>query len=73
MNFATQLKTLRMLRGLTQADLEKKSGVPANVISHMETGKLVPVGDWEKSIKIALGWPEDDAAFAFLAPETTHV
>lgn len=67
MNFATQLRTLRMLRGLSQVDLEKLTGIPNNVISHMETGKVVPVGDWEAKIKLAVGWPEDEAAFAFLA------
>lgn len=39
-----QIKTLRLLYGLTQADLADEVGVSASAISLAERGK--PVGDW---------------------------
>lgn len=33
------LRALRNLRGLSQADLAKKSGIAANAIANFETGK----------------------------------
>jgi transcriptional regulator with XRE-family HTH domain len=66
MTFASQMRTLRILRGLTQPDLEKATGVPVNIISCIETGKVLPINDWEARIKEALSWPADDSAFAAL-------
>lgn len=68
MPFSVQMRTLRMLRGLSQSELEALTGVPASIISHMETGKVQPVpgSEWESQIKDALGWPADDSAFAML-------
>ncbi len=67
MTFTLQLKTIRTLRGLTQEQLAEKTGVPNTYISMMETGKIIPVGDWEARIKAALDWP-DEAVFAALLP-----
>lgn len=61
MSFAIQLRGLRVLRGMSQQDLAEATGIPANLISHMETGKVIPAGDWEVRIKLALQWPTDEA------------
>lgn len=61
MTFAQRLKVIRVWRGLTQVELAEKCGIPANYISNMETGKVVPVGDWEKALKGALGWTDEPA------------
>ena len=70
MTFSQQLKTLRTLRGLTQEELAAKTGIPNTMLSQMETGKVVPAGEWETKIKTALDWPTDANAFAALMPQT---
>lgn len=68
MAFAQQLRTLRGLRGLTQDELATKTGIHGAYLSIMETGKVIPIGDWETKIKQALDWP-DDSVFAALMPQ----
>lgn len=41
-DFSENLKELRLLRNLTQVQLEKLSGIPQPMISSYETGKSVP-------------------------------
>ena len=62
MILSERLKTLRTMRGLTQEELGKRAGIPVNYISHMETGKVIPAGEWDARIREALDWtPEVDA------------
>lgn len=56
MTFGATLKLLRQARGLTQEQLAEKCGIPNPYLSLMETGKIVPAGDWDTKLKEALGW-----------------
>lgn len=67
MSYASQLKMMRQARGLTQEQLAEKAGIPNNYLSLMETGKVVPAGEWDARIRAALGWtPEAEASLAEL-------
>lgn len=62
MTLSQRLKTLRTMRGLTQEELAKMTGIPNTYLSLMETGKVVPAGEWDAAIRRALDWtPEVDA------------
>lgn len=62
MTYAAQLKTMRQARGLTQEELAAKTGIPNTYISVMETGKIIPAGEWEAKLREALQWtPDTDA------------
>lgn len=62
MTIAQRLKTLRTMRNLTQEELAAKSGIPNTYISLIETGKVIPAGDWDSRLRAALNWtPEIDA------------
>ena len=41
-DFCKRLRLIRTARGLTQSDLEVKSGLPAMVLSHYENGTRAP-------------------------------
>lgn len=43
--FRVNLKTLREMRGLTQAQIGMRAGIAAASISHFETGQRVPALD----------------------------
>ena len=43
--FSKRVKEMRELRGLSQADLAKKTGLQATAISHFETGNRAPSFD----------------------------
>lgn len=49
-DFCYRLKSMREERGLTQAQLEKLSGMPAMVLSHYESGTRKPGLDSIKSL-----------------------
>jgi transcriptional regulator with XRE-family HTH domain len=71
MTYASQLKMMRQARGLTQEQLAEKSGIPNTYLSLMETGKVIPSGEWETRLRDALGWtPEADVSLAQLAGRT---
>lgn len=62
MTIAQKIRTLRTMRGLSQQELALKAGIPSNYISHMESGKVIPAGEWDVKIRKALRWtPEVDA------------
>lgn len=42
MNFAENLKNLRIKENVSQIDLSKETGIPQSVISRFERGKLEP-------------------------------
>jgi transcriptional regulator with XRE-family HTH domain len=63
MDFATQLRVLRTARGLTQQQLADRCDIPNTMISNMETGKVIPTGEWLSAIKATLNWPADDSFF----------
>jgi transcriptional regulator with XRE-family HTH domain len=56
MEFGVQLKTLRNARGWTQDQLAEQAGIPNTYLSLMETGKIVPAGEWARRLRAALGW-----------------
>ena len=63
MDFAKKLKLLRAAQGLTQQELAERTGIPQVSISHFETGKVIPTGDWLVAIQRELHWPPDDVIF----------
>jgi predicted transcriptional regulator len=72
MTYASQLRMIRQARGLTQEQLAEKTGIPNTYLSLMETGKVIPAGEWDTRLREALGWtPETDASLAQLAGGTT--
>lgn len=42
MQFCKKLVEIRQTKGLTQAQLENRAGLPATLISHYESGKRAP-------------------------------
>ena len=71
MTYASQLRMMRQARGLTQEQLAEKSGIPNTYLSLMETGKVIPAGEWDTRLREALGWTlETDASLAQLAGVT---
>ena len=70
MDFAQNLKTLRIVRKLTQAELADKAMTSQAFISHIESGKLRPTPDLEKRLRKALDWTElEEKAFEILSRE----
>ena len=71
MDFADKLRPIRHARGLRQIELAERCGnnISNRDISLMETGKIIPVGEWEARIKAALNWPENDDVFVLLAAQ----
>ncbi len=68
MNYATKVKVLRTVRGLSQADLADVTGIANFDLSKIETGKMLPSEDGERRIRVALGWTAAvDAALDALA------
>ena len=70
MDFARQLKTLRIARGLTQEQLAEKAFTSNVFISNLETNKMLPSPDLDSRLRKALDWTElEDQAFAILNKE----
>ena len=70
MSFAEDLKTLRVVRGLTQAQLADKASTLQAVVSRIETGKKLATPELEKRLREALNWTAlEDEAFAILGQE----
>ena len=70
MSFAEDLKAMRTIRKLTQAQLADKAMTSQAFVSHIEGGKLLPSPDLKKRLRKALGWTElEDEAFAILGRE----
>jgi transcriptional regulator with XRE-family HTH domain len=68
MDYAMRMRLLRVARGWTQGDLADVSGLPNFDLSKVETGKMLPSPEWDRLIRVALGWtPEVDAALDALA------
>lgn len=62
MTIGQKLRTLRMMRGITQEELSKLTNIPTNYLSMMETGRVIPAGEWDAKLRAALNWtPELDA------------
>jgi len=67
MDFGQNLKTMRTIRNLSQAELAELAGTNRVFISHLETGKMLVTPDLEKRLRKALNWTElEDKAFAIL-------
>ncbi|MCU0503169.1 MAG: helix-turn-helix transcriptional regulator [Anaerolineae bacterium] len=72
MTYAAQLKTMRQARGLTQEELAAKTGIPNTYLSMMETGRIIPAGEWEAKLREALEWtPDTDALLGELLQHTS--
>lgn len=70
MSFAEDLKTMRTIRNLTQAELADKALTSQAFVSHIETGKMLPTPDLVARLRKALDWTElEDEAFKILGRE----
>lgn len=70
MDFGQNLKTMRAMRNLSQAELAELAGTSRVFISHIEVGKLRPSPDLEVRLREALKWgPIEDKAFELLGRE----
>lgn len=73
MDFAIQMRVMRVARGLSQKELANLCGIPYGSISDIESGKTLPNTGWREKIEAALAWPENaDVAFAILAGTNGH-
>ena len=70
-NFHIKLKTLRMLRGIHQKELCKRTGINPNILVEYEKGRAMPsdeqLAEIEKALAIKFN-DQTEAAFAILAP-----
>lgn len=57
--FGERLKCVREIRRMTQADLEKKIGLPPSNVSHFETGERLPGADNLRKLCLALNVSAD--------------
>lgn len=70
MDFAQNLKTMRTIRKLTQAELADKAMTSPAFISHIETGKVLPTQSLKRRLREALNWTDvEDKAFELLEQE----
>ena len=70
MSFREDLKTMRTIRQLTQAQLADKAMTSQAFVSHIESGKMLPTPELEKRLRKALNWTElEDEAFEILGRE----
>lgn len=70
MSFGEDLKTMRTIRKLTQAQLADKAMTAQAFVSHIETGKMLATPDLEKRLRAALNWTAlEDEAFKMLGRE----
>lgn len=70
MDFGRNLKTMRAMRNLSQAQLADMAMTSRVFISHIEVGKLVAPPDLEQRLRKALDWGDlEDEAFAILSRE----
>lgn len=70
MGFRQNLKTMRAIRNLSQAELAELAETNRVFISHIEAGKMLPSPDLEKRLREALNWTElEDEAFEILGRE----
>lgn len=56
--FGAKLKAIRAWREISQQDLAEIVGIPAPLISRIETGLILPNADLEERIREALDWQE---------------
>jgi transcriptional regulator with XRE-family HTH domain len=62
MDWATKLKVMRTARGLSQLDLANIAQINNKDLSAYETGRALPPPEWERVIKLGLGWPAEELA-----------
>ena len=70
MDYGRQITVMRAVRGLSQKELARLTGIPNYLISRMETGLVLPTQDWREKLETVLRWPANaDQAFAILEGE----
>ncbi len=67
MQYGTKLRVMRLVRGMRQAEVEAKAGIPYTYLSRFESGRESPTPEMEARIREVLNWPENaETAFAIL-------
>jgi len=70
MDYGRQLTVMRAVRGMSQLELARVTGIPNYLISRMETGVVLPAPETDSRIHQALRWPaRAEAAFVILEGE----
>lgn len=70
MDFGRNLKTMRTIRNLTQAELAELAFTSRPLISLIETGEILPSPDLKARLRKVLDWTErEDEALNLLKPE----
>ena len=59
MKYGVKQKTLRTIRGMTQAELATMAGTTQERVSDFEVGRRNPGAEEKERIMQALGWTED--------------
>lgn len=73
MRYGMKLRVMRLVRGLRQAEVEEKAGIPYTYLSRVESGAMLPTPEMEARIRKALDWPENaDHAFAILENQNSN-
>jgi len=70
MDIGRQITVMRAVRGMSQKEMARVTGIPNYLISRMETGLVLPAPETDSRIREALRWPaQADEAFAILEGE----
>ena len=70
MDIGTQIRVMRVVRGISQGNLARLAGIAGRDLSQIETGKMLPTPETERCIKAPLRWPaQAEAAYAILERE----
>ena len=56
MNFGAKLRAMRVMRGMTQAELSAGSGVSQQLISILEKDRALPMEEEEQQLRDSLEW-----------------
>lgn len=67
MTYGQKLRIIRTVRGLTQRELSRATGISQAMISAIELDAIEPLGSYREKLEAALNWPQyADQAFALL-------
>jgi len=67
MDYGTQVRVMRAVRGKTQIELADIIGISNKQLGWIENNRMLPTPDLAAAIREALAWPDNaDEAFALL-------
>jgi len=67
MTYGQKLRIIRAMKGLTQREVARLTGVPREVVSALENDAIAPSEHYRRKIETGLGWPTlAEQAFSLL-------